>query len=229
METEHACKKNEHYLRRLLKRQPSYYLLHCRLRKRINSAPPRNPTPRNRWPRRVKFNQACNLLNELLRLQAPLETPPFNALLTVGDIERGKELLDKMIEEGCSLMLYLLIHWWMLCALRNRIDTAIEFFNDMQGEGLKGNVVTCTTIIPAFCDVGNFNKPIDLFDRRLRSECSVDVTIYHKLIYGLCKAGRMDDAHSVLLKFKQGGVCPDIVCYNALINGDSNRMAFCGW
>ncbi|KAK9040632.1 hypothetical protein V6N11_015775 [Hibiscus sabdariffa] len=36
----------------------------------------------------------------------------------------------------------------------------------------------------------------------LRSECSAYVTVYHNLIYGLCKAWRMDDADGILSKFK---------------------------
>ncbi|KAK8702486.1 hypothetical protein V6N13_020848 [Hibiscus sabdariffa] len=233
--------------------------------------------------RRGKFNQACNLLHELLRLQAPLVAPPFNALLTglgrsrdvkgmiavlsemkesdvkpdvvtigilinqlckllsiddalevfnkiseesesdAGEIERGKELFDQMIEEGVLpdvASLNILVDG--LCR-HGRINSAIQLFNDMQGKGLKGNVVTYTTLITAFCDVDNFDKAIDLFDQMLRSECSADVTVCRNLIYCLCKTGRMDDADSVLSKSKQAGICLDSECYNALVNGFFKR------
>ncbi|KAK8693569.1 hypothetical protein V6N13_071146 [Hibiscus sabdariffa] len=285
-----------------------------------------------------KFNQACNLLHELLRLQAPLVAPPFNALLTglgrsrdvkgmiavlaemkesdikpdvvtygilinqlckllsiddamevfnkiseesgsdghsieadvviyntlidglckvgrveeglqlmermksaqglvpdtitytclidgfckAGEIERGKELIDKMIEDGVLSNASLNIFVDVMCR-HGRINSAIELFNDMQGKGLKGNAVTYTTLITAFCDVDNFDKAIDLFDQMLRSECSADVTVCHNLIYCLCKTGQMDDADSVLSKFKQAGIGLDSVCYNALVNGFVKR------
>ncbi|KAE8721462.1 hypothetical protein F3Y22_tig00015910pilonHSYRG00016 [Hibiscus syriacus] len=105
--------------------------------------------------RRVKFNQACNLLNELPRLQAPLETPPFNARLT-----------------------------------------GLGRCRDVNGKNLNAKRQSNTPLMLPF-------------------------TITRSMVYAV---RRMDDADSVLLKFKLGGFCPDIVCYDALLNEDSNRM-----
>ncbi|KAB2017497.1 hypothetical protein ES319_D08G166400v1 [Gossypium barbadense] len=53
----------------------------------------------------------------------------------------------------------------------------------------------------------------------LASGCSPDASVYHRLISGLCKAGRMDAASNVLSKLKEAGFRPDIVCYNSLVRG----------
>ncbi|MBA0680229.1 hypothetical protein Goari_011940 [Gossypium aridum] len=89
----------------------------------------------------------------------------------------------------------------------------------MQGNRLKGNAVTYITLITAYCDIDHIVKVVDLFDQMLASGCSPDASVYHRLISGLRKAGRMDAASNVLSKLKEAGFRPDIVCYNSLVRG----------
>ncbi|KAI5433836.1 hypothetical protein KIW84_020908 [Lathyrus oleraceus] len=89
----------------------------------------------------------------------------------------------------------------------------------MKGKGLKGNVVTYTALISAFCGENNIDKAMQYFDEMLSSGCSPDAIVYYSLISGLTIAGRMDDASVVVSQLKRAGFGLDRACYNVLISG----------
>ena len=107
-------------------------------------------------------------MHELLRLRAPLETPPFNVLLTglgrSGDVKRMNTVMAEM--KGSDIQpdvvtFGILIN--QLCKLR-RVDDAMEVLNKM-GDGSGSDGVSV----------------------------EADVIIYNTLIDGLCKVGRQEE------------------------------------
>ncbi|PPR99680.1 hypothetical protein GOBAR_AA20988 [Gossypium barbadense] len=86
----------------------------------------------------VSSNQAWNVLHELVRLRAPLEAPPFNALLTElgrrGDVNGMTTVLAEMKESDIMPevgTLVILVN--QLCKL-GRVDEAMEVFDKIGEE-----------------------------------------------------------------------------------------------
>ncbi|KAF9669010.1 hypothetical protein SADUNF_Sadunf14G0063000 [Salix dunnii] len=103
--------------------------------------------------------------------------------------------------------------------MRSQKGNAVDFFVEAQRRGTKGDAVTYTALINAFCKVNNFEKAMELFNEMLKSGCSPDAIVYSTLISGFSQAGRMADASFVLEELKELGIRPDTVCYNTLIGG----------
>ncbi|KAH7863417.1 hypothetical protein Vadar_017204 [Vaccinium darrowii] len=79
----------------------------------------------------------------------------------------------------------------------------------MKGKGLKGDAVTYTALISAFCNVNNIDKAMQLFNDMSTVECSPDAIVSCALIAGLAQAGR---------KMIGEGLVPNVVTYGALIH-----------
>ncbi|KAK5783541.1 hypothetical protein PVK06_038050 [Gossypium arboreum] len=198
----------------------------------------------------VSSNQAWNVLHELVRLRAPLEAPPFNALLTElgrrGDVNGMTTVLAEMRESDIMPevgTLVILVN--QLCKL-GRVDEAMEVFDKIgrleeglhlmepmkSTKGLAPNTVTYNCLDDGFSKVGEIEIGKELFDQMNEEGVSPNVVSLNALvvagclIYGFCKAGRMGDANDVLSQFKQAGFLPDIKCYNALVNGLCKKNMF---
>ncbi|KAK3194714.1 hypothetical protein Dsin_026024 [Dipteronia sinensis] len=178
-----------------------------------------------RFYRIAKGCQAWDLFHELMKLGADLEAVSCNALLSGlgrdGDFKRMNQLLMEMKEN--NIQPDVVTFGILINRLHGRIHSAVELFREMMNKGLKGNAITYTILINAFCNVNNIQEAVDWFNAMCQSGCSADAIVYYALIAGLCQAGRMKDASFVASKLKEAGFYPDIVCYNVMIGGFCKR------
>ncbi|KAK8565760.1 hypothetical protein V6N12_059322 [Hibiscus sabdariffa] len=180
--------------------------------------------------RRGKFNQACNLLHELLRLQAPLVAPPFNALLTgLGrsrDVKGMIAVLSEMKESDVKpdvVTIGILIN--QLCKLLS-IDDALEVFNkiseesESDGHSIEADVVIYNTLIDGLCKEGRVEEGMQLMERMKSAQGLVPDTItYTCLIDGFCKAGEIERGKELFDQMIEEGVLPDVASLNILVDG----------
>ncbi|KAJ6723013.1 TETRATRICOPEPTIDE REPEAT (TPR)-LIKE SUPERFAMILY PROTEIN-RELATED [Salix koriyanagi] len=201
----------------------------------------KNTYLRNVWLsvllRHGRAEDALKVIDEMFESNEESNCRPNDA---TGDIlfsfllkrERDEEFLSE--DEIVNLVLkfgehgVLISSFWMgrlitrLCRYR-KTNRAWDLFNEMiklgARRGTKGDVVTYTALINAFCKVNNFEKAMELFNEMSKSGCSPDAIVYSTLISGFSQAGRMADASFVLAELKELGIRPDTVCYNTLIGG----------
>ncbi|EOX95861.1 Pentatricopeptide repeat superfamily protein, putative [Theobroma cacao] len=177
-----------------------------------------------------KINQAWNVLQELLRLRAPLEAAPFNAVLTglgrSGDVERMNMLLVEMKESDIQpngVTFGILIN--QLCKSR-RVDEAMEVLNRM-GEGtgsddvsVEADIITYNTLIDGLCKVGRQEEGLRLMERmRCTKGLAPNTVTYNCLIDGFCKVGEIERGKELYDRMKEEGVSPNVITLNTLVDG----------
>ncbi|XP_022757456.1 pentatricopeptide repeat-containing protein At3g61520, mitochondrial-like [Durio zibethinus] len=177
-----------------------------------------------------KSNQAWNVLHELLRLRAPLETPPFNAILTglgrSGDVKRMNTVMAEMKESGIQpdvVTFGILIN--QLCKLR-RVDEAMKVLNKLgEGSGSDGvtveaDVIIYNTLIDGLCKVGRQEEGLQLMERMKSMKGLAPNTVtYNCLIDGFCKAGEIERGKQLFDQMNEEGVSPNVISLNVLVDG----------
>ncbi|KAK8650560.1 hypothetical protein V6N13_140192 [Hibiscus sabdariffa] len=185
----------------------------------------------SRLCRSGKINQSWNVLHELLTLRAPLETPPFNVLLTglgrSGDIKRMNTLIAEMKESDIqpdAVTFGVLIN--QLCKLR-RVDDAMEVLNKLSGEGnesrggsVAADVIMYNTMINGLCKVGRQEEGLHLMEQmRLMKGLEPNIVTYNCLIDGFCKAGEIERGKLLFVQMNEYGISPNVITLNTLIDG----------
>ncbi|XWS76963.1 hypothetical protein CRYUN_Cryun01aG0223300 [Craigia yunnanensis] len=177
-----------------------------------------------------KISQAWNVLHELLILRAPLETPPFNVLLTglgrSGDVKRMNTVMAEMKESDIQpnvVTFGILIN--QLCKLR-RVDEAMEVLNKL-GEGCGNNgvsveadVIIYNSVIDGLCKVGRQEEGLHLMERmRSMKGLAPNTVTYNCLIDGFCKVGEIERGKELFDQMNEEGVSPNVITLNTLVDG----------
>ncbi|XP_022770503.1 pentatricopeptide repeat-containing protein At3g61520, mitochondrial-like isoform X2 [Durio zibethinus] len=177
-----------------------------------------------------KLNQAWDVLRELLRLRAPLETPPFNVLLTGlgknGDAKRMSTVLAVMRESDIQpdvVTFGILIN--QLCKL-GKVDDAMEVLKNMgEGSGSDGvsveaDIIIFNTVINGLCKQGRQEEGLHLMER-MRSMKGLEphTVTYNCLIAGFCKVGEIERGKALFDQMNEEGVSPNVITLNTLVDG----------
>ncbi|XP_044491206.1 pentatricopeptide repeat-containing protein At3g61520, mitochondrial-like [Mangifera indica] len=179
----------------------------------------------SRLCRNVKTCLAWNVFHDLMKLGAPIEVAPCNALLTglgkVRDFEKMNQLLLEMKETDMQpdvVTFGILINWFCKSW---RIDEALEVFEKMSGsKDVEPDLIIYNTLIDGFCKAGKVEEGLRLMERMRSSEgCKPNVVTYNCLIHGFCKAGNIESGQEIFDQMKEEGVMPNVITLNSLIDG----------
>ncbi|MCL7032364.1 hypothetical protein MKW94_010827 [Papaver nudicaule] len=111
----------------------------------------------------------------------------------------------------------------------------LSYFRKMQYKGLKGNAVTCSALISAYCNVNNTEKAMEIFNDiqagKLDDACSIksrmqetgfrlDRLGYKIIISGLLKKNKFDKACELLKEMIDVGIQPDEIISQSSQSGD---------
>ncbi|KAM7522686.1 hypothetical protein LguiA_012588 [Lonicera macranthoides] len=98
---------------------------------------------------------------------------------------------------------------------------AISLFDEMIEKGIYPNVVTYSSLIQGFCNVGQLEEATRLLREMLEKKVSPDVYVrtYKTMINGLCQEGLFDEAKELLMRMEECGSIPDDVTYNVIVQG----------
>ncbi|KAM7528284.1 hypothetical protein LguiB_031694 [Lonicera macranthoides] len=88
-------------------------------------------------------------------------------------------------------------------------------------KGIYPNVVTYSSLIQGFCNVGQLEEATRLLREMLEKKVSPDVYVrtYKTMINGLCQEGLFDEAKELLMRMEECGSIPDDVTYNVIVQG----------
>ncbi|XP_010413385.1 PREDICTED: pentatricopeptide repeat-containing protein At3g61520, mitochondrial-like [Camelina sativa] len=175
-------------------------------------------------------NAAWDILSDLMKNNAPLEAPPFNALLScLGrnmNIGRMSDLVLKMDEIGIRpdvVTLGILIN--TLCKSR-RVDEALQVFEQMcgkrseDGNVIKADSILFNTLIDGLCKTWRLEEAEELLARmKVEESCAPNAVTYNCLIDGYCRAGKLETAKEVVSQMKEAGIKPNVVTLNSIVGG----------
>ncbi|OWM90122.1 hypothetical protein CDL15_Pgr006443 [Punica granatum] len=117
------------------------------------------------------------------------------------------------------------------CCKTNRIERALELFDDMGKRGCVPNRVTYNSFIRYYSAVNEIDKAIEILRRMQRMGHGVaSSSSYTPIIHALCEAGRVVDARDFLVELVDGGSIPreytyKLVCDALDSTGDSGVLS----
>ncbi|CAK7339248.1 unnamed protein product [Dovyalis caffra] len=84
---------------------------------------------------------------------------------------------------------------------------------------VKRDVVSWTSMISGYCNVGKIEEALVLFERMKLEGLEPNVFTWNAMISGYARRGDSDGAFSLLSKMTREGLIPDLVTWNAMIAG----------
>ncbi|XWS32125.1 hypothetical protein CRYUN_Cryun23aG0134100 [Craigia yunnanensis] len=180
----------------------------------------------SRLCRSGKINQAWNVLHELLRLRAPLETPPFNVLLTglgrSGDVKRMNTVLAEMKESDIQPNV---VTFGILINQLWRQEEGLHLMERMRSmKWLAPNTVTYNSLIDGFYKVGEIERGKKLFDQMNEEGVSPNVITLNILVDARADMGGSivhlsSSVVDLFVQMLRSGCSPDAIVYYSLISG----------
>nr|POE92309.1 pentatricopeptide repeat-containing protein [Quercus suber] len=115
-------------------------------------------------------------------------------------------------------------------------EKAVEVFSTKKDFDCRSDVFIYNSVLPVMVQKQVLLLAIAVYNQMLKLNCHSNVTTYSILIDGLCKNGitkdafqlfdemtrrgeRLDESLKLLNLKKERGQCPDVITYNALLNG----------
>lgn len=178
----------------------------------------------------ARTDVAWEILSDLMKNNAPLQAPSFNALLTflgrkmeIGRMNDIAVKMDEMEIRPDVVTLGILIN--TLCKSR-RVDEALEIFEQKcgkrtdDGDVIKADSIHFNTLIDGFCKVGRMKEAEELLVKmKMEENCAPNIVTYNCLIDGYCIAGQLETAKEVVSRMKEDGIKPNVVTLNTVVGG----------
>ncbi|XP_019159069.1 PREDICTED: pentatricopeptide repeat-containing protein At2g13420, mitochondrial-like [Ipomoea nil] len=171
------------------------------------------------------FSQSCP--------GSPLDATAFNLLIDtlcrVRQFDAAWQLIIQMEHRKISpnfTTFYLLIRRLIAAGLTRQAIRAFSemyIFIDDNGEEDVWNSYFCY-LLDSLCKYGYVRVATELFNKE-KWRISVNCKIYTVLIYGWCKAKKIEMAKSFLGEMITKGIDPNVVTYNVLLNGICRRAS----
>ncbi|KAK4717620.1 hypothetical protein R3W88_015958 [Solanum pinnatisectum] len=139
--------------------------------------------------------------------------------LNSGNLDDAVPLFHQM-KFGIPISDFILNNMINSFCLMYRVDCAFSVLPIYLKNGVSFNAVTFTTLIRGLFAENKVKDAVELFKKLLeRNREYTDIAFYSVVINGLCKNGKLDEAHAVFEKHCFTGLLPDVRTYNVLING----------
>lgn len=95
--------------------------------------------------------------------------------------------------------------------------------DEMENEGFELNVVGLTCLMIYFCNVGQINDCLDVFELMKSKVPGPSMVTINTLLFGLCKNGELELAHRYFCELECDGFSADLITYKILINASMNK------
>jgi pentatricopeptide repeat protein len=153
--------------------------------------------------------------DDIIRSGYESELVVSNALIDMyakcGKIKCARQVFDKMPQRD-------VISWTAMiagCSQNGQFDMALRLFDQMQATGLKPNLVTITSVLPACSQSSYLQQGRDIHDYLSKSGYEADGFVGNGLIDMYAKCGDLQNARHVFNTMYQR----DVVSWNAMIAG----------
>ncbi|XP_057854806.2 pentatricopeptide repeat-containing protein At5g27110 [Cryptomeria japonica] len=135
-----------------------------------------------------------------------------------GSIDKAHEVFDKMVQRD-------VISWTAMIAgytQNGLMEKALETFKQMQLAGVKPNVTTIASILPACANLGALEQGMDIHQSIMGGEVLSDIIVGNALVDMYAKCGSIDRAREVFDRMLQR----DVISWNTMIAGYAQN-GFC--
>nr|GMC58398.1 pentatricopeptide repeat-containing protein At5g57250, mitochondrial [Ipomoea batatas] len=147
-------------------------------------------------------------------------------LCSFGMMDGATQVLELMSDERIS---YPFDNFVCSCVISafvsvGKPELAVRFYsNAVKSGSLKPNVITCTSVMSAYCRLGRVKEVYSLVDMLGRNGLELDGVFYSNWIHGYFSEGMIQDALERYREMVEGSTELDTVCYTILIDGFSKE------
>ncbi|XP_020677304.1 pentatricopeptide repeat-containing protein At3g49730 [Dendrobium catenatum] len=103
-------------------------------------------------------------------------------------------------------------------AAARMVSKAVQVLDEMTAYGCAPDDYVFACLLDALCKNGSVKEAASLF-RDMRYRFPPNLRHFTSLLYGWCRAGKLDEAKFILVQMREAGFEPDIVVYNTLLAG----------
>ncbi|WCJ41559.1 Pentatricopeptide repeat-containing protein At5g16860 [Euphorbia peplus] len=141
----------------------------------------------------------------------------------MGDWLRGKQLHGFAIRSGLFEHVFLassLVDMYAKCGMMEEADKVFKRVNNK-------NVVTCTSMVTGYSQLGRFEEALDLLKKMRTEKIDSNVVSWTAVIAGYAQRERGHEALDVFRKMQVSGVKPNEVTLLSLLSGCASVGALC--
>ncbi|KAJ4703301.1 Pentatricopeptide repeat-containing protein [Melia azedarach] len=149
----------------------------------------------------------------------------FSALLIsmygeAGMFEHAQKMFDEIPEHGCNQTALSFNALLGACVNSKKFDEFEGLFRNLPDKlGIEPNVISYTTKIKAFVEMGSLDSASMLLDEIEKKGLEPDLITFNTLFNGFYLNGRFADAEKIWDRMVSKNVTPDIRSYNARLYG----------
>lgn len=141
------------------------------------------------------------------------------ALGRAGQFEDAKRTMEDMKNNGHFLTESILITLVTCQARADKVDEAIELFNQAEYYNCKPTIFSYNRFVSLLIEKNGIQTALGFFRDYLCRNICPDLYTFNILIKGLSRAGHADEGFKLLEVMGNYGFSPDSVTFNTLING----------
>ncbi|KAG4384892.1 hypothetical protein GLYMA_13G356700v4 [Glycine max] len=164
---------------------------------------------------------ALEILEDIPEEKRERAIKPFlavvRALCRIKEVDKAKELLLKMIENGPPPGNAVFNFVVTAYSKAGEMGKAVEMMRLMESRGLRPDVYTYTVLASAYSNGGEMEEAQKILAEAKKKHVKLGPVMFHTLIRGYCKLEQFDEALKLLAEMKDYGVRPSVDEYDKLI------------
>eukprot|EP01018_Ginkgo_biloba_P027163 Gb_22477 [translate_table: standard] len=161
------------------------------------------------------LEQGKDIHEEIIRSGFQCDLFVANALVDMyakcGHIENARDVFDKMPQRD-------VVSWTAIitgCAQNGHVDEALKLFRQMRLAGVKPNLKTFASVLPACGDLAALEQGMEIHEEIVRSGLQADVFVESALVDMYAKCGSIEKAYDLFGKMHQRNA----ISWTAMIAG----------
>ncbi|KAL0441888.1 UNVERIFIED_CONTAM: Pentatricopeptide repeat-containing protein, mitochondrial [Sesamum radiatum] len=135
-------------------------------------------------------------------------------------LDHALQLFDEMPELNCPRTVLSFNALMAACFPSKSFNKVIELFQELPGKlSIKPNVISYTSVIRAFCEMGSLDAAMSMLDDMEKNDVEPNVVTFDTLLGAFYSSGRFSEAENLWSLMEEKRVIPDLRCYNSRLHG----------
>eukprot|EP01018_Ginkgo_biloba_P022701 Gb_16848 [translate_table: standard] len=152
-----------------------------------------------------------DIIRNGFQADAFVESALVNMYAKCGSIEKARQVFDKMSQRNVVSWTAMIVGY----VKNGQGVEALKLFRDMQLEGVKPNLNTLASVLPACANSAALEQGVEIHEEIIRSGIQTDAFVESALVDMYAKCGSLDKARNVFDKMHQR----DVVSWTSMIAG----------
>ncbi|KAK4436831.1 Pentatricopeptide repeat-containing protein, mitochondrial [Sesamum alatum] len=143
-------------------------------------------------------------------------------------LDHALQLFDQMPELNCPRTVLSFNALMAACFPSKSFSKVIEIFQELPGKlSVKPNVISYTSVIRAFCEMGSLDAAMSMLDDMEKNDVVPNAVTFDTLLGAFYSSGRFSEAEKLWSLMEEKKVIPDLRCYNSRLHGmvKENRLS----